>query len=77
MLIAAYLEKPISYFFPERLNINKESLTKLDEELIFLFHQLPENQQYIALEYVKQQVEVSIKAFQRKLLDDVNHDFQS
>ena len=70
-LIAAFLDKPISYFFPPRVTIDKNDLTKLDEELIQLFHQLPENQQYIALEYVRQQVDIADKAFQRKLMDDI------
>ena len=70
-LIAAYYEKPISFFYPPRVTIGKDELSSLDEELISLFHQLPESQQYITLEYVKQQADISLKAFRRKLADDV------
>jgi transcriptional regulator with XRE-family HTH domain len=70
-LIAAHYEKPISFFYPPRVTISKDDLSPLDEELISLFHQLPESQRYIALEYVKQQVDVALKAFNRKLADEV------
>ena len=60
--IAAYYDKPISYFYPPRLKINKEDLSSLDEELLIVFWQLPEIQQHIAFEYVKQQLEIVNKA---------------
>ncbi len=70
-LISAHYDKPISFFYPPKLTINKADLTQLDEELISLFHQLPESQQYISLEYVKQQVDIALKALHRKLADEV------
>jgi len=70
-LIAAHYEKPISFFYHPRVIISKDELSSLDEELISLFHQLPESQQYITLEYVKQQADISLKAFHRKIADDV------
>jgi len=69
-LIAAYYDKPISFFYPPRVTISKDELSSLDEELISLFQQLPESQQYITLEYVKQQADIALKAFHRKLFDD-------
>ncbi len=68
--IASLYEKPISYFFPPRVTINKDELSSLDEELLALFRQLPDQQKYITLEYVKQQVEISRKAFDRRLRDN-------
>ena len=50
--IAEYYDKPISYFFPKRVVINKDELSSLDEELLFLFFQLPETQKLVALEYI-------------------------
>ncbi len=38
------------------------NLSPLDEELIKLFWQLPDTQKHIALEYVRQQVEVINRA---------------
>jgi transcriptional regulator with XRE-family HTH domain len=70
-LIAAHFDLPISFFYPPRVIISKDELSSLDEELISYFHQLPESQQYITLEYVKQQANIALKAFQRKLLDDI------
>lgn len=67
--IAAYYDKPISYFYPPRLKINKEDLSSLDEELLIVFWQLPEIQQHIAFEYVKQQLEVVIKAESRSIAE--------
>jgi transcriptional regulator with XRE-family HTH domain len=68
--IAAHYEKPISYFYPPKVSISKNELSSLDEELISLFHQLPESLQYIALEYTKQQADIALNAFHRKLADD-------
>lgn len=70
VLIAAHYEKPISFFFPPRVTVSKDELSPLDEELLTLFHQLPENQQYISLEYVRQQVDIALKAFHRQLADE-------
>jgi transcriptional regulator with XRE-family HTH domain len=69
-LIAAHFRKPISFFYPPRVTINRDELSSLDEELVSLFHQLPESQQYITLEYVKQQADIALKSFHRKLADD-------
>lgn len=71
--IAAYYDKPISYFYPPRLKISKEDLSSLDEELLMIFWQLPEIQQHIAFEYVKQQLEVVIKAESRSIADKLTN----
>ena len=62
--IAAHYDKPISYFFPPRVTVDKSELSSLDEELLFLFFQLPETQQHIAIEYLRQQVDISNKALE-------------
>jgi len=67
--IAAHFEKPISYFYPPRVTINKSELTPLDEELLFLFIQLPDTQKHIALEYIKQQVDITNKALEKQNLE--------
>ena len=67
--IAAYYDKPISYFYPPRLKIEKDDLSSLDQELLMILWQLPEIQQHIALEYVKQQLEVVNKAESRSIAD--------
>lgn len=66
--IAAHYNKPISYFYPPRVKINKSELSPLEEELLFLFIQLPDTQKLIAIEYLKQQVEISNKASERERL---------
>ena len=63
-LIAAYYEKPISYFFHPINKITKSDLSTLEEELIMTFRMLPNTQKKIALEYVKQQAAISEKARQ-------------
>jgi transcriptional regulator with XRE-family HTH domain len=67
--IAAYYEKPISYFYPPRVKLEKTELSKLAEEMLNYFEQLPEQQQYISLAYVKQQLELSLKAYERSVVD--------
>ena len=67
--IAAYYDKPISYFYDPRVTINKDELSKLAEELLVYFEQLPEQQQYISLAYVKQQLELSLRAYERSIVD--------
>ena len=67
--IAAYYDKPISYFYPPRLKIDKDDLSSLDQELLMILWQLPEIQQHIALEYVKQQLDVVNKAESRSIAD--------
>ena len=62
--IAAHYEKPISYFYPPRVVINKDELTQQAEELLFLFNQLPETQKRISMEYIKQQVNITNKALE-------------
>jgi transcriptional regulator with XRE-family HTH domain len=61
-LIAAYYDKPISYFFHPINKVRKKDLSSMEEELVMNFRQLPETQQSIALEYVKQQLDVIEKA---------------
>ncbi len=43
-LIAAHFEKPISFFYPPKISVNKDELSTLNEELITIFNQLPESQ---------------------------------
>lgn len=70
--IAAYYEKPISYFYPPRVSIEKDKLSKWDEELLSLFFQLPETQKLITIEYVKQQVEIVDKLKEKQNQDRIN-----
>jgi len=74
--IAAFYEKPIGFFYPPQITVNKDHLSQLEEELIFLFLQLPTTQQRIALEYIKQQVEITIKALDQEN-NDLYADFKS
>lgn len=75
-IIAAHYGLPVSFFYPPRLKARKKDLSSIDEELLFLFWDLPETQQRITLEYVRQQVEISQKAKVRQATDN-NIDFQS
>lgn len=68
--IAAHYEKPISYFFPPRIKVEKDSLSQLDQELIMVFWQLPKTQKQIALEYVKQQLSIVNKANIQSITDE-------
>lgn len=69
--ISAHYDKPISFFYPPRVIVKKEELSKLDEELLFLFFQLPDTQKHIALEYIRQQVDITNKAFEKQNLDNL------
>jgi len=62
LLIARHFNKPISYFFPDYVKVTEGDLSPLDEELVKLFWELPKTQKHIALEYVRQQVDVINKA---------------
>jgi len=62
LIIARHFNKPISYFFPDYVKVQEGDLSPLDEELIKLFWELPKQQQHIALEYVRQQVDITEKA---------------
>lgn len=70
--IAAHYDKPISYFYPPRVKIVKDDLSALEEELLFLFIQLPDIQKHIALEYIRQQVQLTIKAIEKQTLEDLS-----
>lgn len=63
--IAAHYDKPISYFYPPRVVIDKDELSALDEELLFLFFQLPDTQKRISIEYTRQQVEITTRALEK------------
>jgi transcriptional regulator with XRE-family HTH domain len=67
--IANHYSKPISYFYPPVVSVQGK-LSALEEELLIYFSQLPETQQYIALEYIKRQSELSSKALDRELADE-------
>jgi len=67
--IAAHYDKPISYFFPSRVSIDKSELSALDEELLFLFLQLPDTQQQISVEYIRQQVDITNRALEKQNLE--------
>jgi transcriptional regulator with XRE-family HTH domain len=69
-LIAAELDKPISYFYPPVLGVHGD-LSPLEEELLANLAALEEPQQFIALEYVKQQVEITTRARSRERGDDI------
>jgi transcriptional regulator with XRE-family HTH domain len=73
LLIASYFQKPIGFFFPPYPTIQvKGELTTIEQELVMEFRELPETQQFIALEYVRQQRKMVEKATSRKsiVLDD-------
>lgn len=72
--IATHYGKPISYFYPRRLTVSKESLSNLDEEMLVLFWSLEEGQQYIAIENLRQQAQLTKKALNRMFDDSVNED---
>ena len=42
-------------------------LSKLDDELLFLFFQLPDTQKHIAIEYIRQQVDITNKALEKNI----------
>jgi len=69
-IIAAHYGKPISYFYPPAVSVQGE-LTPLEQELLSNLAALPDQQRYIALEYVKQQVTMSEKAKQREIDDQL------
>lgn len=71
--IAAHYDKPISYFYPPRVSVDKNELSSLDEELLFLFFQLPETQKHIAIEYLRQQVDIINRAIEKQNLKDFNN----
>jgi len=51
--VAHHYKKPITYFYPPDHII---SISKLEEELLELFKELPATQQLIEVDYLKQQV---------------------
>jgi len=75
-LIAAYYEKPISFFYPPRVTVSKDELSQLEEELIIPLSRLPPTQQRIAIEYVKQQLDITIKAANQEF-DDQYAEYKS
>ena len=64
--IAAHYDKPISFFYPPRVVINIGEVSPLNEEFLFIFIQLPDTQKHIAIEHIRQQVEISKKALGRE-----------
>lgn len=71
-LISSILGKPISYFFPPQETYQKSDLTPTHEELLTMFDQLPEIQQQIAIEYIKQQVQLTQRAQERLIAEELN-----
>ena len=69
--IAHHYRKPISYFYPPVVSVQGK-LSAIEEELLTHFAGIPETQQYIALEYVKQQAELTIKASDREYADQLS-----
>jgi len=65
--IAAHYDKPIGFFFPPRVKVEKNDLDVLDQELMMIFCQLLETQKQIAFEYVKQQLYITNQARGREL----------
>jgi len=72
LLIALALEKPISYFFPPQASYPKDELTPLHEELLSTFDMLPETQQMIALEYIKQQLQITQKVLEKQKFEEIH-----
>jgi len=70
--IAAHYDKPISYFYPSRVKIVDGDLSVLEEELLFLFIQLPDIQKQIAIEYIRQQVRLTLKAIENQTLSNLS-----
>jgi len=68
--IAHHYKKPISYFYPPIVSVHGK-LSAIEEELLIRFAGIPETQQYIALEYVKQQAELTRKAVDREHADEI------
>lgn len=68
--IAHHYKKPISYFYPPIVSVQGK-LSAIEEELLTHFAGIPETQQYIALEYVKQQAELTKKAVDREHADEI------
>lgn len=68
-LIAAYYEKPISFFFHPENKVKREELKPVEEELIMTYRQLPDTQKKITLEYTKQQLKIYEKARESKVSD--------
>ena len=66
--IAHHYKKPISFFYPAIVSVLGK-LSAVEEELLTHFAGIPETQQYIALEYVKQQAELTRKAVDREHAD--------
>lgn len=69
--ISSHYEKPVSFFYPPRVSIDKDELSSLDEELLFLFLQLPDTQKHIAVEYIRQQVEITNKALEKTIINNL------
>lgn len=69
--ISAHYGKPISYFFPPLFTITSEDLSPIEQELIELVRYLPDTQQIISLEYVRQQAKILEAARGRELADEV------
>ena len=73
LVIAINYNKPISYFFPPELVVSKEHLTPIEEELLFLFYKLPNSQQIITVEYIREQVTIIKKVFDKINSDSLNN----
>lgn len=71
-LISSILGKPISYFFPPQETYQKGDLTPIHEELLTMFDQLPELQQQIAIEYINQQLQLTQRAQERLIAEELN-----
>lgn len=54
------------------MSINRSELSPDDEGLLFLFFQLPEAQQQIAIEYIRQQVDITNRAIEKQIQKDFN-----
>lgn len=69
--IAIYFHKPVSFFYPPAVKV-EGALSPMEEELLNEFALLPDEQQYIALEYVKQQGDLARKARDRANKDEAS-----
>ena len=63
---ARHYEKPISNCFHRGVSIDKSEFNPLEEELFFLYSQLSTTQKHMAIEYYKQQVEITNRVHDRQ-----------
>lgn len=63
---AQVLNKPINYFCPPFLLVTQDDVSPIEEELLIELRQLPETQQLMALEYIRQQRQIADRVSERQ-----------